>query len=46
MVVEYRFGESKILDRTHAKVGDKNLYILRGLFTIEMEMEMEMEMIN
>ena len=35
--VEYRLGERKVLDRIHAKVGDRNLYILGGLITIEID---------
>ena len=36
--IEYRLGKKKILDRIHARVGDRNLCILGGLFTIEIEM--------
>ena len=38
--VKYIFNERKILNRIHAKVGDKNSYILRRIFTIEVEMGM------
>ena len=36
--VEYRLGERKILNRIHAKVGDRNSCTLGGLFTIKVEM--------
>ena len=39
-LIEYRLGEKKDLDRIHAKVGDRNSYILERLFTIEVEMRM------
>ena len=35
--VKYRLGEKKVLNRIHAKVGDKNLCILGGLITIEID---------
>ena len=38
LLVEYGLDEKKILDQIYARVGDRNLCILGGLFTIEMEM--------
>ena len=35
--IEYRLGERKVLNRIHAKVGDRNLWILEGLLTIEID---------
>ena len=35
--IEYRLGERTVLKQIHAKVGDRNLYILGGLFTIEID---------
>ena len=35
--IEYKLNERKVLDRIHAKVGDRNLCILGGLFTIEID---------
>ena len=35
--VEHKLGKRKLLDRIHAKVEDKNLCILGGLFTIEID---------
>ena len=39
-LVEYRLGKRIFLNWIHAKVGDRNLCILQGLFTIEVEMGM------
>ena len=36
-LVEYRLDEKKVLDRIHAKVRDRNLCLLGGLFTIEID---------
>ena len=36
-LVEYKLDEKKKEDRIHAKVGDRLLCILGGLFTIEID---------
>ena len=35
--IDYRLDERKVLDQIHAKVGDRNLCILGGLFAIKID---------